>query len=52
MENQTQPRISEVIGAAAVHAFTATGAALGLFALLAATEARWAEAFAWLLGRR
>jgi phosphatidylcholine synthase len=48
MENQTQPSISEVIGAAAVHAFTATGAALGLIALLAATEARWAEAFAWL----
>ena len=31
-----------------MHAFTATGAALGLFALLAATEARWAESFAWL----
>jgi phosphatidylcholine synthase len=48
MEDQTQPSISEVVGAAAVHAFTATGAALGLIALLAATEARWAEAFAWL----
>jgi phosphatidylcholine synthase len=48
MENRTQPKISEVIGAAAVHAFTASGAVLGLFALLAATEARWAAAFAWL----
>jgi phosphatidylcholine synthase len=35
-------------GAAAVHIFTATGAVLALFALLASTEGRWEAAFAWL----
>ncbi len=48
MELHTQPKISEIAGAAAVHIFTASGAALGLLALLAASESRWAASFAWL----
>ncbi len=48
MDICTNPRRSEVIAAAAVHAFTAAGAALGLMALLAASESEWAAAFGWL----
>lgn len=45
-----RPRVGkfEVLGAAAVHVFTASGAALGLFALLAASDGQWAASFAWL----
>jgi phosphatidylcholine synthase len=39
---------ARVIGAAAVHVLTASGAVLGLFALLAATEGRWEACFVWL----
>ncbi len=35
-------------GAAAVHILTASGAVLGLFSLLSASEGQWAVAFAWL----
>ncbi len=48
MDICTYPKRSEVIGAAAVHAFTAIGAALGLLALLAASESEWTAAFVWL----
>ena len=37
-----------VAAAAAVHVLTATGAALGLFALLSACDGQWEVAFAWL----
>jgi phosphatidylcholine synthase len=36
------------LGAAAVHTLTASGAVLGLLALLAAANGNWAESFAWL----
>jgi phosphatidylcholine synthase len=48
MEHRTPPGITEVAAAAAVHVFTATGAAFGLLALLAAAEGSWETAFAWL----
>ena len=48
MDIYTNPKRSEVIAAAAVHAFTAAGAALGLMALLAASESDWAASFGWL----
>ncbi|MGO9172314.1 MAG: CDP-alcohol phosphatidyltransferase family protein [Rhodomicrobium sp.] len=48
MSNRLNPKINSVLGAASVHVLTATGAVLGLFALLAATEGNWADAFAWL----
>ena len=48
MEIRTPPTKLEVAGATAVHAFTAAGAALGLLALLAASDGAWATAFAWL----
>ena len=48
MALDTQPKISAIVRAAAVHIFTATGAALGLLALLAASESHWAASFAWL----
>jgi phosphatidylcholine synthase len=38
----------QVFGAAAVHLLTASGGALGLLALLAASEGRWEVSFAWL----
>jgi phosphatidylcholine synthase len=38
----------KVAGAAAVHTLTASGAVLGLLALLAAANGNWAESFAWL----
>jgi phosphatidylcholine synthase len=38
----------KVAGAAAVHSLTASGAVLGLLALLAAAKGNWAESFAWL----
>jgi phosphatidylcholine synthase len=38
----------QIIGAAGVHLLTASGGALGLLALLAAAEGRWADSFAWL----
>ena len=37
-----------ILGAAAVHVLTATGAAFGLFALLSVCEGAWAIAFVWL----
>ena len=48
MDIRNSPKCSEIVGAAAVHAFTATGAALGLMALLAASRGEWAASFAWL----
>src|SRR5208282_6335409 len=48
MSNRSQPGKFEVLGAAAVHVFTAAGAALGLFALLSASDGQWAASFAWL----
>lgn len=48
MTKSPNPTKLEVLAAAAVHIFTATGAALGLLALLAASEGRWAASFAWL----
>ncbi len=48
MDIRNSPKCSEIVGAAAVHAFTATGAALGLMALLAASGGEWAASFAWL----
>jgi len=50
MSNRPQPGKFEVLGAAAVHAFTAAGAALGLLALLSAANGQWAASFAWLGG--
>ena len=41
-------KLLEVAGPAAAHIFTAFGAVLGLFALLAAADGRWQAAFAWL----
>jgi phosphatidylcholine synthase len=38
----------KVVGAAAVHTLTASGAVLGLLALLAAANGNWAVSFAWL----
>ncbi|MBI4725463.1 MAG: phosphatidylcholine synthase [Rhodomicrobium sp.] len=38
----------KLFAAAAVHGFTAMGAALGLLALLAASERNWTACFAWL----
>ena len=38
----------EILGAAAVHVLTATGAVFGLFALLSVCEGAWAKAFVWL----
>jgi phosphatidylcholine synthase len=46
MAPESLPRHS--LPAYAVHAFTATGAVLGLLALQATGEGRWAAAFAWL----
>jgi phosphatidylcholine synthase len=37
-----------ILAAAAVHSLTASGAVLGLLALLAASEGRWEASFAWL----
>ena len=48
MEPHKQPEISAIVAAAAVHIFTASGAAFGLLALLAASESRWAASFVWL----
>jgi phosphatidylcholine synthase len=48
MEIRPPFKLFELIGAAAVHAFTATGAVLGLMALLAACNGQWAASFAWL----
>jgi phosphatidylcholine synthase len=48
MNTPAKPAMIEVLAATAVHIFTATGAALGLSALLAASEGRWAASFAWL----
>ncbi len=48
MSNRSQPGKFELLGAAAVHVFTAAGAALGLFALLSASDGRWEASFAWL----
>jgi phosphatidylcholine synthase len=48
MSTSPNPTKLEVLAAAAVHIFTATGAALGLFALLAASEGRWEASFVWL----
>ncbi|MGO9474690.1 MAG: CDP-alcohol phosphatidyltransferase family protein [Rhodomicrobium sp.] len=48
MSIRSNPKLYNVLGAAAVHVFTATGAVLGLLALLAAAEGRWADAFVWL----
>jgi phosphatidylcholine synthase len=48
MEIRTPPTKLELASAAAVHAFTAAGAALGLAALMAAAGGNWAAAFAWL----
>jgi phosphatidylcholine synthase len=38
----------QIVAAAGVHIFTATGAVLGLLALLRASEGDWRGAFAWL----
>lgn len=48
MSDRSRPGKLEILGAAAVHVFTAVGAALGLLALLAASGADWEAAFAWL----
>jgi phosphatidylcholine synthase len=48
MEIHTPPTKLEIACAAGVHAFTASGAALGLAALMAAANGAWAAAFAWL----
>ncbi len=48
MSNRLRPGKFEVLGAAAVHVFTAAGAALGLLALLSASDGQWAASFAWL----
>jgi phosphatidylcholine synthase len=48
METRTPSSRLAVAGAAAVHVFTATGAALGLLALLAAANGAWEASFAWL----
>ncbi|MFY9640350.1 MAG: CDP-alcohol phosphatidyltransferase family protein [Rhodomicrobium sp.] len=48
MSNGSQPGKFKVLGAAAVHVFTAAGGALGLFALLSASNGQWAASFAWL----
>lgn len=43
-----EPPTRHPLPAYAVHAFTASGAVLGLLALQAAGEGRWAATFAWL----
>jgi hypothetical protein len=48
MEHHPPPKISEIAGAAAVHVLTASGAAFGPLALLAASESHWAASFGWL----
>jgi phosphatidylcholine synthase len=44
---QRQPDL-KVLAAFSVHVFTATGAAIALFALIAAVERRWTLMFVWL----
>lgn len=43
-----EPSRPEKLAGLSVHVFTALGAGLGLLALLAAAEKRWAPMFAWL----
>jgi phosphatidylcholine synthase len=46
---QSRPGFSQLAAAWGVHAFTAMGTVLALLALMAAVEARWAEALLWLI---
>jgi phosphatidylcholine synthase len=48
MSVRLQPDNWRVVGAAAVHAFTALGGAFGLLALISASGGEWQAAFAWL----